>query len=108
MVDLATPVLGGFQDSLEVAFGHDWGWVVGHAIVLSIAALLVMMVRNRDHIMTESGFGKSHMVDAVGVIALTAFQYVIYTGSLDFPASTSLVLGILGALSLRWMVLVLE
>tara|TARA_B100000482_G_scaffold10790_2_gene7850 strand:+ start:1172 stop:1498 length:327 start_codon:yes stop_codon:yes gene_type:complete len=108
MVDLASPVLGGFQGTLEAAFGPDWGWVAGHAIVLSIAALLVLTVRNRHHIMTESGFGRSDMVDAVVVIALTGVQYVIYTSSLDFPTTTSIVLGILGALSLRWMVLVLE
>ncbi|MEC7744444.1 MAG: hypothetical protein VYB86_04000 [Candidatus Thermoplasmatota archaeon] len=108
MVDLASPVLGGFQDTLEAAFGPSWGWVAGHAIVLSIALLLVMMIRNRDHIMSESGFGKSHMADAVVVLALVGVQYVIYTDSMDFPASTSFVLGIIGALSLRWMVLVLE
>ena len=108
MVDLASPVLGGFQGTLEAAFGPDWGWVAGHAIVLTKAALFVLIVRNRHHIMTESGFGRSDMVDAVVVIALTGVQYVIYPNSLDFPTTTSIVLGILGALSLRWMVLVLE
>ena len=108
MVDLASPLLGGFQDTLEAAFGSEWGWVAGHVIVLSLAALSVLMIRNRDHIMTQSGFGKSDMADAAGLLALTGVQYVIYTGSMDFPASTSLVLGIIGALSLRWMVLVLE
>ena len=108
MVDLATPVLGAFQDTLEAAFGPSWGWVAGHAIVLGIAALAVLVVRNREHVMAESGFGKSDMTDAAVVLALIALQYVFYTGPLEFPEATSIVLGVVGALSLRWMVLVLE
>ena len=108
MVDLATPVIGDFQDTLEAAFGSSWGWVAGHAIVLGIAALVVLVVRNREHVMAESGFGKSDMTDAAVVLALTALQYVFYAGTLEFPESTSIVLGVVGSLSLRWMVLVLE
>ena len=108
MVDLATPVLGAFQDTLEAAFGPSWGWVAGHAIVLGIAALAVLVVRNREHVMAESGFGKSEMADAAVVLALIAVQYIFYTGPLEFPEATSIVLGAIGALSLRWMVLVLE
>ena len=107
MVDVASMVLGGFQDSLVDVFGSSGGWLMGHAIVLSIAILIVVSIRNRDHIVNESGFGREHFSQATAVV-LTGLQYVFYTGSLGFPETMSMVLGISGALSALWMINVLE
>ncbi len=101
-------VLGDFQDSLVDVFGSSGGWLVGHAIVLSIATLIVVSIRNRDHIINESGYGREHFSQAIAVVLLTGLQYVFYTGSLGFPGTMSIVLGITGALSALWMINVLE
>ena len=45
---------------------------------------------------------------ALAVVGMTAFQYVVSTGSLGFPPTTSFILGIFGALSALWMINVLE
>tara|TARA_B100000965_G_scaffold201496_1_gene168223 strand:- start:10996 stop:11322 length:327 start_codon:yes stop_codon:yes gene_type:complete len=108
MVDVASMVLGDFQDSLVDVFGSSGGWLVGHAIVLSIATLIVVSIRNRDHIINESGYGREHFSQAIAVVLLTGLQYVFYTGSLGFPGTMSIVLGITGALSALWMINVLE
>ena len=101
-------ILGDFQDSLVDVFGSSGGWLVGHAIVLSIATLIVVSIRNRDHIINESGYGREHFSQAIAVVLLTGLQYVFYTGSLGFPGTMSIVLGITGALSALWMINVLE
>ena len=101
-------VLGDFQDSLVDVFGSSGGWLVGHAIVLSIATLIVVSIRNRDHIINESGYGREHFSQAIAVVLLTGLQYVFYTGSLGFSGTMSIVLGITGALSALWMINVLE
>ena len=108
MVNLARLLLGGFQESLVDVFGSSGGWLVGHAIVLSIVSLIVMSIRNREHIVNESGYGRKHFSQATAVIFMTGLQYVFYTGSLGFPGTMSLVLGITGALSAMWMINVLE
>ena len=108
MVNLARLLLGGFQESLVDVFGSSGGWLVGHAIVLSIVSLIVMSIRNREHIVNESGYGRKHFYQATAVIFMTGLQYVFYTGSLGFPGTMSLVLGITGALSAMWMINVLE
>jgi len=108
MVDVASMILGDFQDSLVDVFGSSGGWLVGHAIVLSIATLIVVSIRNRDHIINESGYGREHFSQAIAVVLLTGLQYVFYTGSLGFPGTMSMVLGITGALSALWMINVLE
>ena len=108
MVDVASMVLGGFQDSLVDVFGASGGWLMGHLIVLSMASLIVVSVRNRDHIVNESGYGREHFSQAIAVIFLTGLQYVFYTGSLGFPGTMSLVLGITGAISVMWMINILE
>ena len=92
-------VLGGFQDSLVDVFGSSGGWLMGHAIVLSIAILIVVSIRNRDHIVNESGFGREHFSQATAVVLMTGLQYVFYTGSLGFPETMSMVRGITGAIS---------
>ena len=48
-------VLGDFQDSLVDVFGSSGGWLMGHAIVLTIAILIVVSIRNREHIVNVSG-----------------------------------------------------
>ena len=108
MVNVASMVLGSFQDSLVDVFGSSGGWFLGHLIVLFMASLIVVSIRNRDHIVNESGFGRKHFSQATAVIFMTGLQYVFYTGSLGFPATMSVVLGITGALSALWMINVLE
>ena len=74
MVNLAAPVLGGFQDSLDTAFGVTAGWWVGHLLVVGILALSVVALQNRHHITNHSGFGRSTLMDASATLALTAVQ----------------------------------
>ena len=64
--------------------------------------------QNRDHIVNESGFGREHFSQATAVVLMTGLQYVFYTGSLGFPETMSMALGITGALSALWMINVLE
>ena len=101
-------VLGDFQDSLVDVFGSSGGWLTGHAIVLSMVTLIVVSIRNRDHIVNESGYGREHFYQAIAAVLMTVLQYVFYTGSLGFPETMSMVLGITGALSVLWMINVLE
>ena len=101
-------VLGDFQDSLVDVFGSSGGWLMGHAIVFSMAALIVVSIRNRDHIVNESGYGREHFSQAIAVVLMTGLQYVFYTGSLGFPETMSMILGITGSLSALWMINVLE
>ncbi|MAU85049.1 MAG: hypothetical protein CMA21_00360 [Euryarchaeota archaeon] len=108
MVNVASVLLGDFQDSLVDVFGSSGGWLMGHAIVLSMVALIVLSIRNRDHIVNESGYGREHFSQATAVVLMTGLQYVFYTGSLGFPGTMSMVLGITGALSALWMINVLE
>ena len=108
MVDVASMVLGDFQGSLVDVFGSSGGWLMGHLIVLSMATLIVVSIRNREHIVNESGYGRKHFSQATAVIFMTGLQYVFYTGSIGFPGTMSLVLGVTGALSAMWMINVLE
>ncbi len=107
-MNVASVLLGDFQDSLVDVFGSSGGWLMGHAIVLSMVALIVLSIRNRDHIVNESGYGREHFSQATAVVLMTGLQYVFYTGSLGFPGTMSMVLGITGALSALWMINVLE
>ncbi len=108
MVDVASMVLGGFQDSLVEVFGSSGGWLFGHLIILSAFSLVVLSIRNRDHIIKESGYGSRHFSQALALVGMTAIQYVVYTGTLGFPSTTSIILGLFGALSALWMINVLE
>ena len=108
MVDVASMILGEFQDSLVDVFGSSFGWAIGHLIVLSILTLVILSIRNRDHIITESGYGSRSFAQALAVVGMTGAQYVVYTGNLGFPSTTSLILGFFGALSALWMINVLE
>ena len=46
MVDVASPVLGGFQDSIVDAFGATAGWWVGHLLVVGMVALCAVALQN--------------------------------------------------------------
>ena len=108
MVNLAAPVLGGFQDSLDTAFGVTAGWWVGHLLVAGILALSVVALQNRHHITNHSGFGRSTLMDASATLALTAIQYSVFTGMFAWPDGISLVLAAISSLSLRWHLLIVE
>ena len=106
--DPASTILGGFQDSLVGAFGATAGWWVGNLLVVGILALAVVAVQNRQHMVDHSGFGRGTFQDLAVVIALTAVQYVIFTGTLNFSESVSLWLAIISTLILRWHILIVE
>ncbi len=108
MVDVASPVLGSFQDSIVDAFGATAGWWVGHLLVVGILALSVLALQNRHHIANHSGFGRSTLMDATATLALTAFQYSVFTGTFAWPEGVSLALAAISALSLRWHLLIVE
>lgn len=108
MVDLASPVLGGFQDSLDTAFGVMVGWWVGHILVVGILALSAVALQNRNHITKNSGFGRSTLVDAAATLVLITVQYSVFSNSFGWPGGTSLSLSIICALAIRWHVLIVE
>ena len=108
VLDPASTILGGFQDSLVGAFGATAGWWVGNLLVVGILALAVVAVQNRQHMVDHSGFGRGTFQDLAVVIALTAVQYVIFTGTFNFSESVSLWLAIISTLILRWHILIVE
>ena len=72
MVDVASMILGEFQDSLVGVFGSSFGWLIGHLIVLSVLTLVILSIRNRDHIISESGYGSRNFAQALAVVGMTA------------------------------------
>ena len=108
MVDIASMVLAGFQDTLVSAFGSTLGWAIGHIIVLLVSLSIYWIIKNREHILSESGWGYPNLVDISVILLLTVSQYVVYASLLDFPSAASWGLAIFWALTLRWHVLVLE
>ena len=108
MVDVAAPVLGGFQDSIADAFGATAGWWIGHLLVVGILALSMVALQNRHHITSHSGFGRSTLIDAAATLALTAVQYSVFTSSFGWPDGVSLALSIFCALAFRWHLLIVE
>ena len=81
MVDLASPVLGGFQDMIVEAFGATAGWWIGNILVVGILVLSMVAIQNRQHIVDNSGFGRGTFLDITAIIVLAAFQYGIFIGS---------------------------
>ena len=55
MFDLASAMLGTFQDELVSVFGASIGWFVGHAILLAALVAVVFAIRERDHVIKHSG-----------------------------------------------------
>ena len=108
MVDAASPVLGGFQDSIVDAFGATAGWWVGHLLVLGMVSLCADALQNREHIANYSGLGRSMLMDIAATLVLIAVQYPIFTGTFGWPEGESFVLAAICALSLRWHVLIVE
>ena len=108
MVDLASPVLGGFQDSLDAAFGASIGWIAGHLILFGALALVTLAIRNRDHIVSQSGFSGETLVDAAATAAATIVLFAIFTNTFGWPQAPAFALGLAAALSLRWHVLIVE
>jgi len=108
MVDMAAPILGGFQDSIVDAFGATAGWWVGHLLVVGILALSVVALQNRHHISKHSGFGRSTLMDAAATLVLTAVQYSVFTASFGWPDGVSLTLSLICALAFRWHLLIVE
>ena len=108
MADLASMVLGSVQDTIVEAFGTTTGWLVGHLIVLGIMALAVVAVQNRKHMVAHSGFGRGTFQDLAIIIALTAVQYIIFTGTFNFSENVSFWLAIISTLILRWHILIVE
>ncbi|MEE3231880.1 MAG: hypothetical protein VX235_02255 [Candidatus Thermoplasmatota archaeon] len=108
MVDVASPVLGGFQDSIVDAFGAAAGWWVGHLLVLGMVSLCAVALQNREHIANYSGLGRSMLMDIAATLVLIAVQYPIFTGTFGWPEGESFVLAAICALSLRWHVLIVE
>ena len=107
MFDLATPVLGAFQDSLDSAFGNDLGWVLGHIILVSALAASILAVRERNHIIAYSGIDKRLALDAAATLLLTLVIYWIFTAVFEFDSGASVGLSFVTAISMRWMVTVM-
>ncbi len=107
MIDIASIVLGGFQEDLVLAFGNSMGWAVGHLILLVSIGFLVLGLRERDHIINHSGFGRKQARDGIATLSLTVFLYYIYTSTFGFDPTASVVISVASSLSLRWMITVL-
>ena len=103
MVDVAAPVLGGFQDSIVDAFGTTTGWWIGHLLVVGILALSVVALQNRHHIANHST-----LIDAAATLVLTSVQYSVFTASFGWPEGVSLTLSLFCALAFRWHMLIVE
>ncbi len=104
MIDLASIVLRGFQDDLVSVFGSSIGWAAGHLILLSALVFLVLVVRERDHIMNQSGLNRKVVLGGIILTGLTLLNYWIFTYSFGYPNGTSVWLAALTAISLYWMV----
>lgn len=108
MIDLASLVLGSFQDSIESAFGASFGWLIGHMIILLFIIMLIWIIQNRNHIASDSGWGYPNLIDISVIISITLSQYFIYVNFLGFPSTASWGLAIFWTMTLRWHILVLE
>ncbi len=108
MIDLASLVLGSFQDSIESVFGASFGWLIGHMIILLFTLMLIWIVQNRNHIASKSGWGYPNLMDISVIILITLSQYFVYVNLLDFPSTASWGLAIFWTMTLRWHILVLE
>ena len=107
MLDLASTILGTFQDDLVSVFGDSVGWFFGHVILLTILGGMVFAVRERDHVVKHSGLGRSQAFDLTIFILLTLALFYFYSTVCDFETTPSLVVGATSSLFLRWLVIIL-
>ena len=55
MFDLASIIMGSFQDDLTSVFGDSIGWLVGHAILLATLVAMVFDKRDSEPVNHHSG-----------------------------------------------------
>lgn len=108
MFDLASTLLGPFQDELVSVFGDSLGWFVGHAILLVTLVALVVAIRERDHVIKHSGIGRSQAIDFGVFLLLTLSLFYFYSTVCGLASGPSLVVGAISTLFLRWMVTILS
>jgi len=108
MINPASFVLAGFQDTLVSAFGPSLGWIIGQLILIFLLISIIWIIQNRNHIVNESGWGYSNLLDISVILILTGAQHIIYTNLLEFPVVSSLGISLFVTMSLRWHILVLE
>ena len=107
MLDLASTILGSFQNDLVSVFGESIGWFVGHVILLATLLGMVFAIRERDHVINHSGIGRSQAIDLGVLLLLTLVLFYFYGTVCGFASAPSLILGVTSSLFLRWMVTIL-
>jgi len=107
VIDLAAPVLGSFQVSLDSAFGNDLGWAIGHIVLVSALAASIYAVRERNHIIAHSGVDKQLAFDAAATLLLTLVIYWVFTAVFGFASGASVGLSFVTAISTRWMITIM-
>ncbi|MBN28992.1 MAG: hypothetical protein CMB33_03880 [Euryarchaeota archaeon] len=107
MFDLASTILGTFQDDLVSVFGDSIGWAVGHAILLVTLVAMVFAIREREHVIKNSGIGRTQVIDLGTFLLLTLALFYFYSAVCGFATIPSLIVGATSSLSLRWMVTIL-
>ena len=108
MVDFASMLFGNFQDSIVATFGDTIGWVVGHALIIGLVALVWYTWIGRNHIRTHSGWGMPEIRDMATIFAITMAQYIVYTSNLDYPEGPALALAFSVTIFARWCINVLN
>ena len=107
MFDLASIIMGSFQDDLTSVFGDSIGWLVGHAILLATLVAMVFAIRDRGHVIQHSGLGRGQAIDFGALLLLTLALFYFYSTVCEFAVVPSFVVGVPSALFLRWMVTIL-
>tara|TARA_B100000029_G_scaffold464604_1_gene498673 strand:+ start:138 stop:464 length:327 start_codon:yes stop_codon:yes gene_type:complete len=107
VVDIASIILGEFQEDLVSSFGNSMGWAIGHLILVGTAGLLVFGLREREHIIHHSGFGRKQASDGISTLFLTILLFYIYSSAFDFDPTASVAISVASSLFLRWMITVL-
>ena len=99
--------MGPFQTDLVSLFGDSIGWFVGHSILLAALVTIVFAIRERDHVINNSGLGRAQALDLGTFLILTLALFYFYTAVCGFAAVPSLVIGATSSLLLRWIVTIL-
>jgi hypothetical protein len=108
MVDFASMLFGDFQDSIVASFGDTIGWVVGHALIVGLVALVWYTWIGRNHIRTQSGWGAPEIRDAATILTVTMAQYIVYTSNLDYREGPALAVAFSATMFARWCINVLN